>query len=251
MSLPTPSPNSRAGIALGIYNHLDEVITRHFAGLTKDKYPPCTSGCSHCCNHNFLWNSLELALALQAHSFLHPNNLHRLAYRAEKSIRYATKEYPFFLGQFVEWSRRGEEPPGREEMAEYIGKLNGVHDLPCLFLAEDRCLIYPWRPLICRAYGWAEIFVSDLSSFITPNCQPLTAAPERNRYLTLIPEFSGLYDRINRLSSATVNTNLPLLAWFHFHADVRNGEWLEKTYLLTFIEDYTANAPASPLPRKR
>lgn len=87
----------------------------------------CQAGCSYCCHHTVEATPPEIVLLGQVlNQFVAP---HKLAPLREKVLLAAAR-------------KTGKT---KAELAALDPKI------PCPLLAEDRCVAYPWRPLMCRA----------------------------------------------------------------------------------------------------
>ena len=87
----------------------------------------CQAGCSFCCHNQVELTPPEVILLAQViRQYFSPAKLERIT---EKILKIAT----FKAGKT------------REELAA------SRQERPCPLLEEDKCLIYPWRPLMCRS----------------------------------------------------------------------------------------------------
>lgn len=87
----------------------------------------CTPGCIYCCHNQVEVMPAEVvAIVSVTTRFFLPEKLNRLK---ERALRMAALK----VGQ---------------SKAELAAKRKNY---PCPLLEEDRCLVYPWRPLMCRA----------------------------------------------------------------------------------------------------
>lgn len=87
----------------------------------------CQPGCSYCCHSLVEVTPAEVFLIAQVISrYFPPDKLEQVK---ERTLRLAALK----VGK------------SKEELAA------ARQDQPCPLLEEDRCVIYPWRPLMCRA----------------------------------------------------------------------------------------------------
>lgn len=114
---------------------LDE-LTQQTEGLL-DEYKSefvCTEGCSGCCE-TFLWNLIEIINVREGAKYC--TTLNKLG----KRIHTYNNEY-----------HRRKKIMG--ELAEDCDVFTAFFkDLRCVFLYENRCLVYENRPLLCRLYA--------------------------------------------------------------------------------------------------
>lgn len=116
---------------------LDTVLSYNLGG------PTCIPGCGRCCHQSFAIPQIS-AIYIASHIQTLPKETRKLIIsRLEKWLRY---KVPDVRGRF--------SSDGEEELRIRVNEYRAIHNLSCPFLGDDsRCLIYPWRPINCRAWG--------------------------------------------------------------------------------------------------
>ena len=106
----------------------------------------CKSGCSNCCKESYYpVSALEYEYIKLGLSRLDK----------DKQILVLNKAFNIFIKRF-----------------EFI-KINGENALfnyECPFLKDKNCIIYEYRPILCRTYGLMTIDNRDQNKFNFPNC---------------------------------------------------------------------------------
>ena len=94
----------------------------------------CKPGCSACCR-SFPWHLIEIAYIVSP--------IKKLSKKQRIKLNNKIKRYDLFYEERF--------PKGNFEMTldniDYIGNFD---DYSCIFLKNNMCLIYPYRPLVCR-----------------------------------------------------------------------------------------------------
>lgn len=112
----------------GLITEADELLSAY-----KEDFV-CREGCSGCCE-SFVWHLIEIIHVREAAN--HRGVLKRL----HKRINRYEKEYHHrksILGEYAE---------NRQIF------IDAFKDMRCVFLYENRCLVYESRPLLCRLYA--------------------------------------------------------------------------------------------------
>lgn len=92
----------------------------------------CKAGCSACCT-SFIWTHLEILYVL---SFIKSSEFKKL-----KWLRKRIKKYDKIYNERLY--------PGSFESSD-VNIAATFDDLPCIFLQNNKCIIYEHRPLTCR-----------------------------------------------------------------------------------------------------
>jgi Fe-S-cluster containining protein len=110
----------------------DKLLTAHKADFV------CKSGCSGCCE-SFLWNLIEIINVRE------DGRYRRVMKKLRKRIKSYEKEYhnrKKILGELAK----------NQEIF-----IDAFKDMRCVFLYENRCLIYESRPILCRLFASRDI----------------------------------------------------------------------------------------------
>lgn len=119
-ALITPNKRSQVKAAKACYRAVDDLVKEHFK--QPNNTHNCKEGCSHCC-HLFIFTTCDEALTI--FNYCNANNIDIDKTRLEKQQGIETEEWTRTLGQHSK----------------------------CVFLGDnDRCRIYPVRPIVCRKY---------------------------------------------------------------------------------------------------
>jgi len=144
-ALARRSVSSLLDLAHGTAARLDELIRRHPAPA--DERPVCFAGCSWCC-HVLVAVAAPEALAI-ALFLQHEVPAERAALLAAATVA---------LDERV----RGLDADER-----------AVRQLPCAFLVERKCAVYPVRPLLCRGWNSLDV-VACRENYRQPDIMPVT-----------------------------------------------------------------------------
>ncbi|ELC8463801.1 SEC-C motif-containing protein [Clostridium perfringens] len=135
--------NSLVGKKIKFYSDLDKI-------LLNDVKFKCKVDCCECCS-DYFYISEEEFLVIMNYMITHfsENEINIIRKKAKeymKHIEIINKD------EFIELNN----------IQEGIREINGIHEilrvntnikLPCVFLKEGRCSIYPVRPTVCRLFG--------------------------------------------------------------------------------------------------
>jgi putative zinc- or iron-chelating protein len=144
-TLARRSASSLLDLATDAAARLDDLIRRHPAPA--GERPVCRAGCSWCC-HVLVAVAAPEALAIAHHI------QNELPAEQAAMLAAATVE----LDERV----RGLDADER-----------AVRQLPCAFLVEGKCAIYPVRPLLCRGWNSLDV-VACRENYRQPDIMPVT-----------------------------------------------------------------------------
>ncbi|APG23597.1 MAG: YkgJ family cysteine cluster protein [Syntrophotalea acetylenica] len=135
------------------YRHLLETVDAWFAQckMQVGDRIRCGEGCSACCRGLFDITLLDAYLLQQGYSRLPAGRRRQIAGRARRQLQALQQQWadfqpPYLLNNLPDhlWTDMPEDDP-----------------TPCPFLDENgACLVYSWRPLICRQHGLPNIDLS-------------------------------------------------------------------------------------------
>lgn len=133
-----------------LYETIDKKIGKHY--LNQRKQPPCKKGCSSCCYQFFEISDIEYAIILR-HLRNEDEALRRLITEKVKILwEKFSMSYPQIANSLFD------ELDGVDlklASSYFLNKNRKRVNLPCVFLDEKEksCMIYKYRPLICRTTG--------------------------------------------------------------------------------------------------
>jgi Fe-S-cluster containining protein len=121
--------SAREELVAGLYSAADAVIAGELQRLREQGVvPSCHAGCSTCCAQHIVTNRLEV---------------HAIAGYIRR--RFGARRIEALRRRVLEWNRW--EDAGRSGSVQ-----PGPNHRRCPLLEDERCSIYPVRPLICRAH---------------------------------------------------------------------------------------------------
>jgi len=132
---------------LPIIQSLDDALIRGFSAQLAEAGTPvtCNAGCTHCCHQLVSLNIFEAeALTTWIRSLPEARQQH-LADRFHQTLLKISAAG--LIDRIVSEDWFVESTTARQLAVDYLYKR-----IPCPFLENDACTIYPMRPLICREY---------------------------------------------------------------------------------------------------
>lgn len=100
---------------------------------------PCKKACTTCCHYTIKMTELESLLILSCLKMLDGKQGMKIAANMQKHL------------QHIKADKTLDEAYQNGDLTE-IEERTFANKMPCPFLVDDECGIYPARPLICRAY---------------------------------------------------------------------------------------------------
>lgn len=144
-ALARRSASSLLDLAKGSAARLDDLIRRHPAPV--GERPVCCAGCSWCC-HVLVAVAAPEAIAI---------------------AQYIQSEVPAEQAAML--------AAATVELDERVRGLDAderaVRQLPCAFLVEGKCAIYPVRPLLCRGWNSLDV-IACRENYRQPDIMPVT-----------------------------------------------------------------------------
>lgn len=141
------NPDSRVGRLLQLYYEL-EIISKEY--LQGKQNHPCKMGCSECCSDVFLIFPEEYALIECGINNLQDDQLLIVFQNSTNYYNVITEKIPYFEDMFSDDFFN----KNYDEILDILEKIK----IPCPFLVNNLCIIYEYRPTICRMYGIIHIY---------------------------------------------------------------------------------------------
>lgn len=129
-------------VPAGLRTDLQELYSRIDAEVAAMDLP-CAKGCGSCCYYAIFMTTLEGQIIGDYLKQLEPKRAQKLAKNLVGWIKHCQAE------PAVDAALKGNNLQG-------IGNATFAAKIPCPFLLDDECGIYPARPLICRSYFHGE-----------------------------------------------------------------------------------------------
>jgi len=120
---------------------LREVVDAKTAELEEQILIPCKRGCSRCCYQPISLYLVEYLLIRESCRQLKRDKWLRVLSQAEKACRKIDK--------FIQVNRLSESTAD-------MHRLELECEIRCPFLFHNDCMIYEYRPICCRVYGWPQ-----------------------------------------------------------------------------------------------
>ena len=130
--------------------------------LEKSKNPAkCHTGCSACCHQVFAIQLSEFLYACYGYQRLHGNIENILNVGSSVYSRLVT-EYPE-LSQAIQKIEFATDAASYQKSSGQLAECMGRIKIPCIFLnsSTNLCMVYDYRPIVCRYYGLAYLPISD------------------------------------------------------------------------------------------
>lgn len=187
----------RHGDTLTAYRRLLEEIDGWFARCL-ERYPEqiaCRKGCCGCCRGLFDITLLDAALLQHGVARLPAPQRQQVLDRCRKRIPELRQRWPEFSPPFIlnhlpddEWQQMPEDDT-----------------TPCPLLSDAGiCMVYPWRPMICRLHGLPNIdlsgedFTSEICSLNFTGVDPYTLEGVQWKFREVFETEIGLFERFSR-----------------------------------------------------
>jgi len=148
-------PDSVLGKLVSFYQVLDKE-------LEKSKNPAgCHAGCSACCNQVFAIQLSEFLYACYGYQKLYGN--------ITPIFNVGSSIYSQVVVEYPELSQAIQKVESITDANSYFRSSNQLVEcmeklkVPCVFLNPNMnlCMIYDYRPIVCRYHGLAYLFISD------------------------------------------------------------------------------------------
>jgi len=122
-------------LVVDIFKHVDQLSGQYF----NNNSIACKDGCSWCCHQLVCCTTLEMKLIINYLNSLHRKERSKIRKRVVESATIFDNQHGRKLRMNERW----------EAVGELLTKAH--YGIPCVFLADDSCSIYPVRPIDCRS----------------------------------------------------------------------------------------------------
>jgi Fe-S-cluster containining protein len=181
-------------------NLVFETITarQQEAAQTNGETVSCRPGCVYCCYH-YVTATLDEIEAIVYYLYRNENALNGFlaAYRSWKTKIETNKTLLRDISKAYNDHLHDRDSAEKQELFQTLANQYNTLDIPCPFLSENRCLIYPVRPWVCAGYF-----------AVTPNdwCRP--DSPHKARTLS-ISNFKDMRKIVHYRNSRGLWMNMP------------------------------------------